>query len=223
MSIAQTLMQFFINLDENLILIINQYGFLVYPLLFLVIFIETGIVLFPFLPGDSLIFAAGTIAAAGSLNIYLLLIILCVAAIIGDSVNYVLGKYFGNSIVKHVKKEYMQKTEKFYEEHGGKTIILARFIPIIRTFAPFVAGIGKMKYSKFFSYNVIGGIVWVSLFLFLGFFLGNLPIIKNNLTIVIIIIISLSVVPVIIEYIKHKIKKRKLNKNSKIETVITSH
>jgi len=206
MSLIHSFISFFTELDTNLIAVIQNYGILAYPLLFIIVFLETGIVFTPFLPGDSLIFVAGTLAASGLLNIFLLFTILALAAILGDTANYWIGRYFGCGILaqKCLKQEYLTKTQNFYEKHGGKTIILARFIPIVRTFAPFVAGIGKMRYSRFLSYNIVGGLMWVTLFLFTGFFFGNLPLIKENLTLVILIIIFLSILPAIIEYIKHK-------------------
>ena len=201
---------FFMEIDKNILIMISTYGIFIYPLLFLIIFLETGIVITPFLPGDSLIFAVGAAAGAGALNIIILFIILCSAAILGDSVNYYIGKYFGDNILRKglIKLEYIHKTRDFYEKHGGKTIILARFIPIVRTFAPFIAGIGKMKYGSFLMYNVIGGILWVSLFLFLGYFSGNLPFVKEHFAFVIFIIIALSIVPVIYEYTIRKLKRR---------------
>ena len=174
-------------------------------MLFLIIFLETGLVLTPFLPGDSLLFVSGAFAAAGSLNIYILFISLSIASILGDTVNYWLGHYFGIKVFsKFIKQEHIEKTKLFFHKHGKKTIVLARFIPIIRTFAPFVAGIGKMEYPIFLSYNVIGGVAWVAIFLFSGFYFGNIPLIKENLTLVVLIIIVASLIPVVIEYIKHK-------------------
>ena len=219
-----SIINIFLHLDKYLNEIIIQYGIFVYGLLFLVIFIETGLVVMPFLPGDSLLFAAGSFAALGSLNIILLLILLSIAAILGDSVNYFLGKKFGIKLFKNgsgkcysvhsirdkicLNEEYLIKTEKFYEKHGSITIIIARFIPIIRTFAPFVAGIGKMKYSKFLSYNILGGMLWVFLFVLGGYFFGNIPIVKENFSFVIIAIILMSVIPVIIGWFKNIGKKR---------------
>jgi membrane-associated protein len=163
----------------------------------------------PLLPGDSLIFVAGAFAAQGLLNVAVLWLILVAAAIIGDSVNYWIGNSFGKVILrkKVIKEEYLEKTNKFYERHGGKTIIFARFVPIVRTIAPFVAGLGKMNYSRFLAYNVIGGLAWVTLFLFAGFFFGAIPIIKNNLSTVIFIIIFISILPPIIEYVREKRRK----------------
>lgn len=209
MGLIASLVNIILHLDKNLLWLTQNYGVFVYVILFLIIFCETGLVITPFLPGDSLIFAAGTLASLGSLNIMLLFIIISFAAIIGDTVNYWTGKIIGPGIlkkekIKFVKKEYIEKTEKFYEKYGNKTIILARFIPIIRTFAPFLAGVGSMSYSKFLTYNIIGGLVWVSLFLFGGYFFGNIPIVKENFSFVIIGIILISFVPIIVEYIKHK-------------------
>lgn len=200
------IMQFISHLDQNLASLAGTYGILIYPLLFLIIFCETGLVVTPFLPGDSLLFAAGAIASQGFVSILLLFFILVIAAILGDTVNYWLGHYFGTRIIKkwHIKQEYLNKTQAFYDKHGGKTIILARFIPIIRTFAPFVAGIGKMDYARFISFNIVGGISWTAIFLFAGYFFGNIPFVKENFTLVIFAIIIISLMPIAIEYIKHK-------------------
>lgn len=204
----------FLHLDKYLGMIINNFGFETYLILFLIIFLETGLVVTPFLPGDSLIFAAAAFAAMGMLNIYVLIGILMVAAILGDTVNYEIGRIFGNKLIKFgggklIKKEHLDKTNKFYEKHGGKTIIFARFIPIVRTLAPFVAGIGKMHYKDFISFNAVGGIIWVVGVSALGYFFGNIPIVKENFEIVIIGIIGVSVLPVVIEFIKSKMKKTK--------------
>lgn len=201
---------FFMNIDKNLILLIQQYGFFAYPLLFLVIFLETGLVVTPFLPGDSLLFAAGALASSHALSIFLLFIILCSAAILGDSANYFIGKFIGKKIIEKnwVKAEHVQKTQAFYSKYGGKTIILARFIPIIRTFAPFIAGIGSMNYSRFLAYNIFGGLLWVSIFLFSGFYFGSIPFVKNNFEIVILAIILLSLIPIAIELLKNRIKAK---------------
>lgn len=199
-------LKFFMHIDEYLLNIVQQFGFFSYVILFLIIFFETGIVITPFLPGDSLIFVAGTLAAQGYLNIFVILLSLIIAAIIGDSLNYSIGKMFGRAIIKRnmVKIEYIRKAELFYDKYGGKAIIFARFVPIIRTFAPFVAGIAKMKYSKFIFYNIAGGIIWVSLFAIGGFLFGNIPIVKDNLSWVIIIIILLSGTPFLLRFFKKK-------------------
>ena len=208
MEFLQYLIVLFLRLDKHLSEIINQYGTLTYAILFLVIFAETGFVFTPFLPGDSLLFAAGTFAASGSFNVHILFVILASAAFIGDNVNYWVGRKLGSKLFERnnrfLKKEYLDKTHKFYEKHGGKTIILARFFPIIRTFSPFVAGLGSMRYSRFLINDIAGAIIWVSIFVYTGFFFGNIPIIKNNFSIVIVAIILISVLPAIIEFIKHR-------------------
>ena len=213
MDFIKYLIDLFLHLDKHLNEIILQYGAVTYAILFLVIFAETGFVFTPFLPGDSLLFAAGTFAAIGSFNVHLLFIILSAAAIIGDSVNYLIGHYIGMKLFekksRFLKKEYLDRTHQFYEKHGGKTIILARFIPIVRTFAPFVAGIGAMTYSKFIVYNIAGGIIWCALFIYGGYFFGNLSFVKNNFSLVIIAIIIISVLPMLIEYLRHKSAKNK--------------
>ncbi|ALB44617.1 hypothetical protein AXY43_09305 [Clostridium sp. MF28] len=212
MNTVTYLIDIFLHLDKYLGFIINNYGFETYLLLFFIIFLETGLVVTPFLPGDSLIFAAAAFAAMGMLNIYALLGLLIVAAILGDTVNYEIGRIFGDKLIniaggKLIKKEHLDKTNKFYEKHGGKTIIFARFIPIVRTLAPFVAGIGKMQYRHFISFNAIGGILWVLVVSALGFFFGNIPVVKKNFEFVIIAIIFISIVPVIVEFLRSKMKK----------------
>ena len=204
MELLTTFVDIFIHLDVYLSDIITQYGTWTYAILFVVIFIETGLVVMPFLPGDSLLFAAGTFAALGALNIYTLVGLLMIAAVLGDTTNYWIGHSLGERAYdsKWVKKEYLDKTHEFFEKHGGKTIFLARFVPIIRTFAPFVAGIGKMSYKYFFSYNVFGGLVWVPLFAFAGYFFGNIDFVKHNFSVVILAIIAISLVPVFIEALK---------------------
>lgn len=208
------LFELFLHLDKHLAEAIIKYEMWTYVLLFVVIFAETGFVVTPFLPGDSLLFAAGSLAALGNspLNVNLLAVILIVAAVVGDSINYSIGRFIGPKIferenTRFLKKEHLVKTHQFYEKHGGKTIILARFIPIIRTFAPFVAGIGEMTYFKFISYNIIGGVVWILLFVYSGYFFGNLEIVKKNFSFVVVAIIFISIIPMIIEFIKHKLKK----------------
>lgn len=213
MQLIKFLFDFILHLDVYLDQIIANYGSLTYAILFIIIFIETGLVVTPFLPGDSLLFAAGAFAALGSLNIFLLLALLTVAAILGDTVNYWIGHFFGEKLVANpripIKKEHIEKTQKFFDKHGGKTIILARFVPIIRTFAPFVAGIGKMHYGQFISFNFIGGIAWVLLLTLTGFFFGNIPMVKDNFSTVIIAIIFISVIPMIIQALINKLQKEK--------------
>jgi len=206
MEIILSLIDLFLHLDKHLNEIILTYGTWTYLLLFLIIFLETGLVVTPFLPGDSLIFAAGTFAGLGSLNIWLIFILLSAAAIIGDSVNYFIGNKIGprafSGNIRFLKQEYLIRTHEFYEKHGGKTIILARFIPIIRTFAPFIAGVGVMSYWKFISYNIIGGILWVAIFSFGGYFFGNLKFVQDNFSLVVVGIIVVSVLPGVFEYLK---------------------
>src|SRR3989338_869932 len=185
-------MEVILHIDKYLNIIIQNYGLGVYIILFLIIFCETGLVFTPFLPGDSLLFAVGALAAAGSLNIFLLFALFASAAILGDTVNYWVGKYFGHEIIEKrrwIKEEYLQKTRKFFEKYGGKTIVIARFIPFVRTFAPFLAGTGSMHYPRFLIFNIVGGLAWVTLFLFVGFFFGNLPFVERNFGFVIIGII----------------------------------
>ncbi len=214
METIQYLIDLFLHFDKHLNEAIIHYGALTYVILFLIIFAETGLVVTPFLPGDSLIFAAGTFAAIGSFEVNLLFVILTAAAILGDTANYWIGHYIGPKVFhkesKYIKKEYLERTHQFYEKYGGKTIIIARFVPIIRTFAPFVAGVGSMTYSKFVLYNITGGVLWVALFTYTGYFFGNIPFIKNNFSFVIIAIIIISVLPGVIEYFRHR---RKLSQN----------
>jgi membrane-associated protein len=202
-EIVKHFIDIFLHLDKYLAQIVSDYQNYTYLILFLVVFAETGLVITPFLPGDSLLFAAGSIAALGAMNVHLLFLIIFVAAVIGDTVNYAIGHYLGPKVFKNnyrfLKKEYLEKAHKFYEKHGGKTIIIARFIPIIRTFAPFVAGIGEMNYSKFILYNIVGGAIWSVSFIYAGYFFGSIPFIKNNFSIVIIVIILISVLPAVIE------------------------
>ena len=202
MPLIKNFIDVVLHLDKYLGEIISQYGILTYGILFLVIFLETGLVFTPFLPGDSLLFVAGTFASKGILNVFLLFFILTIAAILGDTINYWVGNYFGKKI--HIKQEYLDRTHKFYEKYGNKTIVLARFIPIVRTFAPFIAGIGKMNYLKFLSYNIIGGILWVAIFVFGGYYFGNIPFVNDNLTYFILGIIIVSFIPAVIEILKHR-------------------
>ncbi len=208
MEILQNLIDLFIHLDEHLNTIILRFGGWTYLILFLVIFAETGLVVTPFLPGDSLLFAVGAFAANGVLRIEWIIVLLLAAAILGDSVNYAIGHYIGPRVftdqVRFLKKEHLEKTQAFYVKHGGKTIILARFIPIIRTFAPFVAGIGAMSYSRFILFNVIGALLWVPLFSLAGYFFGNLPFVQENFEYVILAIIFLSLMPAVWEFLKER-------------------
>ncbi|MEW5939062.1 MAG: DedA family protein [Chloroflexota bacterium] len=211
MDTLKFLIDLFLHLDTYLESIITQYGAWTYGILFGVIFMETGFVVTPFLPGDSLLFAAGAFAALDSgLNIWVLFILLMIAAVLGDTVNYWIGHYLGDRAynIKWIKREYLDKTHAFFEKHGGKTIFLARFVPIVRTFAPFVAGVGRMSYGFFFRWNVIGGITWVALFTFAGYFFGNFPFVRDNFEFVIVAIILISVVPIGVEWWKARREKK---------------
>jgi membrane-associated protein len=212
MELLLDLVNIFIHLDEILGQVIRDYGVWTYALLFLIIFMETGFVVTPFLPGDSLLFAAGTFAGLGDLNLGLLLLLLGLSAILGDTVNYWIGHYIGprafSGEIRFLKKEYVDRTHAFYEKHGGKTIILARFIPIIRTFAPFVAGIGAMTYAKFITYNLVGGAAWVALFTLGGYFFGGLKFVQDNFSFVVLAIIFISVLPGVIEFGREWARKR---------------
>jgi membrane-associated protein len=216
MELIKSLIDLLLHLDKHLNEIIGNYGLWTYLILFLIVFCETGLVVTPILPGDSLLFAAGALAATeGSpLNVGVLYLILTVAAIIGDTVNYWIGakigpKVFAQEKSRFFKKEYLIRTQQFYEKYGGKTIIIARFIPIIRTFAPFVAGIGTMNYLKFIVYNIVGAILWVTICLFLGYFFGNIPIVKKNFSLVILAIVFISILPAIIEIIRSRMAAKK--------------
>ncbi len=199
---------FILHMDVYLDLIIRSVGLWTYLILFVVIFIETGLVVTPFLPGDSLLFAAGAFAALGSLNLPALFVILALAAVLGDTANYWIGHYIGERAFttksRFLKHEYLERTQAFYEKYGGKTIFLARFVPIIRTFAPFVAGVGKMRYGYFISYNVFGGVLWTALFIGAGYFFGNVPFVRNNFSLVVIAIVLISVVPAVVEVIRSR-------------------
>lgn len=205
---------FFLHLDKYLQLIIERFGNITFAILFLIIFMETGFVITPFLPGDSILFAAGAFSALGFIKLVPLLIILFLAAVTGDTLNYWIGHAIGPNIFKKesrfIKKKYLDRTKAFYEKHGGITIILARFIPIIRTFAPFVAGVGVMNYGRFIIFNIIGGFLWVTLFTFLGYFFGNIQLVRDNFEFAVLIIIFISVVPVIVEVIKSKNEEGKV-------------
>jgi membrane-associated protein len=213
MNVISHLIDLILHLDNYLGEIIQNYGTWTYLIMFFMIFMETGFVVTPFLPGDSLIFAAGAFAGLGYLKVGILFAVLGLAAIAGDTANYWIGHFIGprafSGNVRFLKKEYLDRTHAFYEKYGGKTIILARFIPIIRTFAPFVAGVGAMTYPKFIAYNVIGGLAWVALFTFGGYFFGNLPVVQENFTFVILAIIFISILPAIIEVIRSRQEARK--------------
>ena len=202
------LVDVFLHLDRHLADLVAQYGRAIYALLFAVVFLETGLVVTPFLPGDSLLFACGALAAAGGLDLPLLFVLLAAAAVLGDTVNYAIGKTIGprafTTDSRFLKREHLMRTHAFYERHGGKTIVIARFVPIVRTFAPFVAGIGTMSYPRFLAYNVVGGVGWVGLGLGAGWAFGNIPIVKNNFSLAVIAIVALSMVPILVEYLRHR-------------------
>jgi membrane-associated protein len=206
MDLLRSVIDLFLHLDQHLSRIIADYGVWTHLILFLIVFAETGLVVTPFLPGDSLLFAAGTFAALGSLQLWLVVVLLIAAAILGDTVNYWVGAWVGprafSGNVKFLRKDYLDRTHAFYEKHGGKTIILARFVPIIRTFAPFVAGVGAMSYPQFLTYNIVGAVLWVGLFVPAGYFFGNIPAVRKNFTLVILAIVALSVLPIAIEAIR---------------------
>jgi membrane-associated protein len=212
MDFFVSLFNFILHIDVHLGEIINQYGVASYAILFGIIFAETGFVFTPFLPGDSLLFAAGAFAALGNFNFVFLLLLLWLAAFLGDTANYWIGHFFGQKIIDNprlpIKQKHIDKTKAFYDKHGGKTIFLARFVPIVRTFAPFVAGVGKMKYKNFLVYNLTGGLTWVAGFTGLGYFFGNLPSVKKNFSLVVLVIIFLSVLPMVIEFFKERSASR---------------
>jgi membrane-associated protein len=206
------LIDFILHIDEHLTSIIAQYGTWTYAILFGIIFVETGLVIMPFLPGDSLLFAAGAFASRGALNPVILTVLLSIAAVIGDTVNYWIGRYFGPRVFREnsklLNKKHLDRAQEFYNRHGGKAIVMARFVPIVRTFAPFVAGVGAMNYPRFLFYNVAGGILWITMFVWLGYFFGNIPAVEKNFELVIFAIIGLSVVPMVIEYWKERKRSR---------------
>jgi membrane-associated protein len=215
MEMVNSFFDLFLHLDKHLFSLVTDYRNWTYLILFCIIFCETGLVVTPFLPGDSLLFAGGAIAALGILNIWLLVGLLIIAAFLGDSLNYSIGKFLGKKVFERnyrlIKKEYLYKAHTFYEKHGGKTIIIARFVPIIRTFAPFIAGVGTMNYFRFISYNILGGILWVFICSFIGYFFGNIPFVKNNFSIVVMAIIFISLVPMLVEYFKYKIQNKQIH------------
>jgi membrane-associated protein len=208
MDLLRSVIDLFLHLDQHLSRVIADYGVWTHLILFVIVFAETGLVVTPFLPGDSLLFAAGTFAALGSLDLWLVVVLLVAAAILGDTVNYWVGAWVGprafSGNVRFLRKDYLDRTHAFYEKHGGKTVILARFVPIIRTFAPFVAGVGAMSYPKFITYNVVGAVLWVGLFVPAGYFFGNIPAVRKNFTLVILAIIAFSVLPIALEAIRSR-------------------
>ena len=211
MQIIKLMIDFVLHIDVHLAQIIATYGVVTYAILFGIVFMETGLVFTPFLPGDSLLFAAGALAALGHLNIFALVGLLFCAALLGDTTNYFIGHFFGKQIVAHPKipinGEHIKKTEAFFKKYGGKTIIIARFMPFIRTFAPFVAGVGKMGYKKFISFSIFAAALWVSIATFAGYFFGNIPFVRKNFSIVILGVIFISLVPILVEIVKKKLKK----------------
>ena len=214
MDLIHWFVDFFLHLDQHLAEVIQRYGTSTYALLFLIVFLETGLVVTPLLPGDSLLFAAGSFAGLGILRFWPLFFLLCAAAILGDTVNYAIGARLGPKVFHYPKSrffnpEHLKKTHAFYEKYGGKTIIIARFVPIVRTFAPFVAGIGEMSYARFLAYNVTGGILWVSVCLFSGYFFGNLPLVKQNFSLVVIAIVFISLLPAVVEYLRHRAQAKR--------------
>jgi len=209
MELIEKLIDLVLHLDQHLVELVTQYGSWTYGILFLIIFCETGLVVTPFLPGDSLLFAVGALAATGALDVSSVVILLTAAAIIGDNVNYWIGYTIGPRVFqgessRFFNRKHLERTHRFYEKYGGKTVILARFIPIVRTFAPFVAGIGRMTYGRFLLYDVPGGVAWISIFVYAGYFFGNIPIVKRNFTLVVFAIIFISLLPAVIEYVQHR-------------------
>ena len=211
MEAIKLMIDFVLHIDKYVGVLAETFGVFTYAILFLIIFLETGLVITPFLPGDSLLFVLGAFSAQGTFNVLLLFILLVIAAILGDSVNYWIGNYFGERVFansRFFRKEHLERTKEFYRKHGGKAVVLGRFAPIIRTFVPFVAGVGKMNYPTFLTYNILGAIVWIALFLFAGYFFGNLPLVEKNLTVIIYIIVVISFIPIILEYVRHKRSKK---------------
>jgi membrane-associated protein len=206
MSFIRDALDYILHLDVHLAALVSQYGTWTYAILFLIIFCETGLVITPFLPGDSLLFATGALAAASDLNIVVLFVLLGIAAVVGDAVNYVIGRTVGETLfdgrIRYLKREHLDRTHAFYEKYGGKTIIIARFVPIVRTFAPFVAGMGAMSYRKFATYNIAGGVLWIGSMLLAGYLFGNIPVVQENFGLVVIAIILISILPAVIEVVR---------------------
>ena len=209
MELITYLINIVMHLDSHLLALTQQYGMWIYAILFIIIFSETGLVIFPFLPGDSLLFVAGALCGIGALDFYILLPLLMLAAFVGDNTNYWIGRLLGQRLVqdgdsRFLKHEHLEKTHAFYKKHGGKTIIFARFLPIVRTFAPFVAGVGRMHYRLFMLFSAVGSIAWIAFFVIGGYFLGNIPIIKNNLTLMILLIVFISLAPAMLKFVRHR-------------------
>jgi membrane-associated protein len=214
MEAVKLFIDFILHIDQHLQVLCTAYGTWVYVILFLIVFCETGLVIAPFLPGDSLLFAVGSLSAIGALDVTTAILLLAAAAIIGDSVNYAAGNYVGPKVfhaehARFLNKEYLHRTHAFYERHGGKTIIIARFLPLIRTFAPFVAGIGSMTYPRFLVFNVFGGVLWVLGFALAGYWFGNIPLIKNNFSMVILALVLIPGIPSLVEFIRIQMARRK--------------
>jgi membrane-associated protein len=206
-----TLLYSLLSLDQSIALIATQYGAWFYAIVAAIIFVETGVVVFPLLPGDSLLFLAGTVVASAGLDVHLLVFILALAAVAGDSLNYAIGRYVGPKVFERpdsrwLRKSYLERTHRFYERYGGVTIIIARFVPIVRTFAPFLAGVGAMSYPRFLTYNVVGGVAWVALLTYAGFYFGNIPWVKQNLTFIVLVIVVVSLVPAIVTFLRERHK-----------------
>ena len=214
MEFVSALFQVFVHLDQHLLSVAQDYGVWVYLLLFLIVFCETGLVVTPFLPGDSLLFVAGTVSGAGAMNVHVLALVLTLAAVAGDSLNYAIGRWIGPRVFRRVdswffKRAYLERTHRFFERFGGRNIVIARFVPIVRTYAPFVAGVGQMDYRRFAAFNVSGAILWVGLIIYAGYLFGNVSVIKNNLSVVILGIILLSMSPGLVELVRHKLAARR--------------
>ena len=209
MELLTLLLDFILHIDRPLAALVADYGAWIYVILFLIVFCETGLVVMPFLPGDSLLFVAGALAALGGMHIHLLVGLLIVAAILGDTLNYHVGKHLGHRLVarpdsRWFHHEWLDRTHAFYDRHGGKTVVIARFVPIVRTFAPFVAGMGSMAYGRFLRYNVLGGIAWVTSFAYAGYWFGNVPVVKQNLSLLIVAIVGVSMLPGVVGYLRHR-------------------
>lgn len=216
MELIHTLIDFVLHIDKHLTVLVSEYGTLTFLILFAIIFCETGLVVTPFLPGDSLLFAAGAIAAldGSGLNVHLLVVLMIVAAFTGNLLNYSVGRYIGPKVFegnyRFIKKEYLDRTKKFFDNYGSMTIVYTRFAPILRTFAPFIAGVGQMKYPRFMLYNFIGGVLWVVIFTYAGYYFGNLPFVQQNFEVIVLGIIGISLIPSIFLFLKAKLEKKEI-------------